>query len=244
MSKKLPLLKIIIGAFTFTWFYKSVFMRNLIWPITGMIIIRLLWMYVDVDWSIRFFWVTYFLHCIFFAFFAITCHRTVLLGEGSVSEYGFYKWTQWEVRFFGLLILLYVILKFVVSLSVEYVLSFFTSFNPENNESYYFLLDFFINIPLFYLFSRFSLVFPATATKKQYTLNQSWNETRGNGLRAAIAVGYFPLCINFLVGLLWRENPTLMEIIAVFMFHYFAYIVAIAALSLSYKEFQNMQGTQ
>ncbi|THI88085.1 MAG: hypothetical protein CAF41_006590, partial [Nitrospira sp. CG24A] len=48
-------------------------------------------------------------HLLIFSFFAVVCHRSILIGEHSVSRFGIPGWPRREFRFFGWLIFIYTI---------------------------------------------------------------------------------------------------------------------------------------
>jgi membrane-anchored glycerophosphoryl diester phosphodiesterase (GDPDase) len=87
-----------------------------------------------------------------------------------------------------------------------------------------------------YVSARLSLVFPATAIDKRPDLKWSWNLTRNNGWRMVVVVGVLPWVIGMIVGVLYRENATVLETIVLSTLGIALFAVEIAALSLSYRE--------
>jgi membrane-anchored glycerophosphoryl diester phosphodiesterase (GDPDase) len=96
----------------------------------------------------------------------------------------------------------------------------------------------FAYIPALYLVGRISLVFPSIAIDHNKSMRWSWQVTKGNGLRMFIIVGALPWLLSILLGLLWRENATLVEQAILGVVMYILMAIEIFALSLTYKEFQ------
>ena len=56
-----------------------------------------------------------------FSFFAVACHRSILIGEHSVSRFGIPSWPRREFRFFFWLIFIYTIGGMFMFLASEVV---------------------------------------------------------------------------------------------------------------------------
>ena len=106
MQTKLPVLKIILGAFTITWHYRKILTTSLAWPVFSMAFFWLIGAYWQENWSISYFYVNYILYYICFGALAITCHRVILLGAGAIPKYGINRLTWRETRFCSYLLLL------------------------------------------------------------------------------------------------------------------------------------------
>lgn len=144
-------------------------------------------------------------HLLIFSFFAVACHRSILIGEHSVSRFGIPGWPHREFRFFGWLIFIYTIgimSWFVVTEVVIRFIDFIEPFLGEGlKELSIRLLG--LNISLFpwallgqillgYLIGRFSLLLPAIAVDSQASLRSAWLQSKGNGWRVALLVGWLP----------------------------------------------------
>ena len=111
---------------------------------------------------------------------AISCHRLVILGVGSLpSAWGLF-WSRRETRFLGWSALIGGIawvLLLVAAFSLEYgVPSLF-------NVMLFFLIPYAV-----YVVPRLSLVLPATAIGQRPTLKGSWRLSRSNGWRLALVM--------------------------------------------------------
>lgn len=117
------------------------------------------------------------LSLIIYTVFTITVHRVILLGEKSVSKWGIYKWSKREtyffIHFFALLILF--ILFFIASMFIlrEAGVLVGVLFSA-------------------YMFSRYSLLFPATAIDKGLTLKSSWALSKNHKLLMIYIVVLIP----------------------------------------------------
>ena len=144
-------------------------------------------------------------HLLIFSFFAVACHRSILIGEHSVSRFGIPGWPHREFRFFGWLIFIYTIgimFWFVASEVVMRFIDFLQPFLGEGlKELSIRLLG--LNISLFpwallgqiflgYLIGRLSLLLPAIAVDSQASLRSAWLQSKGNGWRVALLIGWIP----------------------------------------------------
>lgn len=146
-----------------------------------------------------------------FSFFAVACHRSILLGEHSVSRFGIPGWPSREFRFFGWLIFIYVIggmFWFVAIEVVERFVGFLQTFLGEEwNELRVRLFGQTIIffpwttlglIPCGYLIGRLSLLLPAIAVDDQVSLRSAWSQSKRNGWRMALLVGWMPILFHLL----------------------------------------------
>jgi hypothetical protein len=150
-------------------------------------------------------------HLLIFSFFAVACHRSILIGEHSVSRFGIPGWPHREFRFFGWFIFIYTIgimSWFVVTEVVIRFIDFIEPFLGEGlKELSIRLLG--LNISLFpwallgqilfcYLIGRLSLLLPAIAVDAQVSLRSAWLQSKGNGWRVALLVGWIPTLLLLL----------------------------------------------
>ncbi len=150
-------------------------------------------------------------HLLIFSFFAVACHRSILIGKHSVSRFGIPGWPHREFRFFGWLIFIYTIgimLLFIVSEVVIQFIDFIEPFLGGGfNELSIRLLG--LNLSLFpwallwlillgYLIGRLSLLLPAIAVDAQVSLRSAWLQSKGNGWRVALLVGWIPTLLLLL----------------------------------------------
>lgn len=107
-----------------------------------------------------------------YAMFAVTCHRTIILGDVEVpGAYGLF-WTFREMRFLGWIFVVMVPL-FLLGIPLGAIILAVPA-------------EWLRSILLYVAFShvslRFSMVFPATAVEHRASLADSWTATSGNGL--------------------------------------------------------------
>ena len=150
-------------------------------------------------------------HLLIFSFFAVACHRSILIGEHSASRFGIPGWPHREFRFFGWFIFIYTIgimSWFVVTEVVIRFIDFIEPFLGEGlKELSIRLLG--LNISSFpwallgqilfcYLIGRLSLLLPAIAVDAQVSLRSAWLQSKGNGWRVALLVGWIPTLLLLL----------------------------------------------
>lgn len=147
-----------------------------------------------------------------FSFFAVACHRSILIGEHSVSRFGISGWPHREFRFFFWLIVIYIIggmFWLFTSELVDRFVSFIGTFLGEelkelrlrlsgSKSIVYFPWILLELIPCGYLIGRLSLLLPAIAVDDQASLRSAWSQSKGNGWRMALLVGWMPILIHIL----------------------------------------------
>jgi hypothetical protein len=166
-----------------------------------------------------------------FAVFAITCHRLILLGDGSVPRYGLTKWSSRETRFVGWTLLIY--LCAYIALVLLNILAFQLIQTPRPS----WLMSASATVAIIalpgYLLARLSVLLPTTAVDERPRFAWAWKMTKGNGWRLFLIVAVIPLAVGFdLFPLLGRSM--IMDLL-VWSAGCVLYVVEIAALSLSYK---------
>jgi membrane-anchored glycerophosphoryl diester phosphodiesterase (GDPDase) len=174
-----------------------------------------------------------------FTLLAVACHRLVLLGSEPAKVSFAPRWSWRESKFFAWWVAVY-----LVHLAAWYV--FFTLLStvllnvwrPSDGvfPTWTEWMSEAAKILALYVSARLSLVFPATAIDKRPDLKWSWNLTRNNGWRMVVVVGVLPWVIGMIVGVLYRENATVLETIVLSTLGIALFAVEIAALSLSYRE--------
>ena len=151
-------------------------------------------------------------HFLIFSFFAVACHRSILIGEHSVSRFWIPGWPHREFRFFFWLIVIYIIggmLLLFTSEVVDRFLGFIGTFFGEEVKEFrlrlsgpksivYFPWMLLELIPCGYLIGRLSLLLPAIAVDDQASLRSAWSQSKGNGWRIALLVGWMPILIHLL----------------------------------------------
>jgi hypothetical protein len=123
-----------------------------------------------------------FVWLVLYVLFGMSCHRVILLGEGSLpSRFGIY-WTMRETRFLGWVVLLgavHMLLTFPFQVAALY-------WQPEFNP---WLITWYVPLLLAtYIDGRISMVLPATAAEEPSSIVKSWQLTRGKGLHIMAAL--------------------------------------------------------
>jgi len=170
---------------------------------------------------------------VFYALFAVSCHRIILLGRNSLpNEYGVY-WSLRETRFAGWLVVIIVIYA-----AVSMPLSFVYLVLPRDA----YLLQIYWYLTVFvttYFEGRISMVLPATAVDQRMDLPNSWNLTRGHGLAIAIALFIPALIMDMIqiviVRMIFADANYLGRVVdSIFVFPLVA--VAVGVLSITYRK--------
>ena len=135
---------------------------------------------------------------VLFTLFAITCHRTILLGNESVPKYGVNSWTSREWRFLwrGIVAYFYLILLFV---AVMVPLSFLAS-SVSNEFGFIEIIIVLGILPGIYIFSRLSILFPATAIEKKVGWDWALDTSKNNGWRLVVVIGLIPFLLNLILS--------------------------------------------
>ena len=226
---KLPIKDILTDAFLIPWRDKSFFLNALSLPVLALVSIWAIWSFAKpanplVSYTFGFFYL-----CAF-CYFAITCHRLVLLENKTKHSFNTIRiihFLKWFIIIYGAsLVIEMIIITIMVNISKDFV--------PDNISH---IRDF-LYLPLMYLVGRFSLIFPATALDLKGSLKWSWNATRSNGINILCIVGLFPWFMYILVSFLYRDNPTIIEQTLFALLSYFVTAIGIFALSLTYKALQ------
>ena len=172
-------------------------------------------------------------HAAIFILFAITCHRNILLGKEGTPKYGVIEWEWREWRYVGWAMVAYFYLYALMALAGMTV-SLMTPIIPEcESPVYYGTLYMLAALPGLYVFSRLCLVFPAVAIDKKTSWNWVWDITEGNGWRLVLVIGFLPMLLSIIPGLLTGIHILIDSVLVVFGI--FLLVVEITALSLSFK---------
>ncbi len=234
-SSKLPVIKVIVGAFENTYWHGKTFLTVLLWPVTGLTLLSLMQNYWSEEWPEALYYLIRGLYSVIFFVFAITIHRVILLGAKSVPKYGLNRWTYRETRFAGWAILLGLGI-FLTTLLTDAAVSLLPELASRGQAA---LFIWAITFSMIYILARLIIMFPAIAVDKKNDLSWVLRITNGNGWRIAAAVLPFPLLFAALQDLLWRNVVSVVEAVILTMGSIFLYVVVVAALSIAYKELVN-----
>ena len=203
MPTSLPLLKILKETFQWVWDKRLRFLRALLIPALAIIALSYLPDLVQMaektdessildDGLIR--WLIIFIQWTPYVLFAITCHRLALMRAPDVPAYGMLKWTRRESQFMGWILIIIII--YIASYSVIYIplSEIFGESSEGITVSMLFEspLEYVSYILAMYIFSRLSLLYPATALNNQVNLQWAWALSRNNGWRLTLLIGGLP----------------------------------------------------
>ncbi len=132
-----------------------------------------------------------FLMLIIYAKLAIMIHRLVILNEKNLTM--IFKWSVTELKFLGWIL----ITTTVVGLLLFLILKLsFGSPNQNSSSGFINLIFILTMIAMGIIFSRFSLIFPATAAEHDLSLNNAWNLSKNHKLLLFILVILVPYITN------------------------------------------------
>ena len=208
----MPIWPIIKEAIRLPWIRRQHFWRLLALPValTTLLYLGDYWFLSDAARSMNI--LLQIPNFLIFSFFAVACHRSILIGEQSVSRFGIPGWPGREFRFFCWLIFIYVIggmVWLVTSEVVVWIPGFIETFlGKDLNElsirlsgSKRMTLSPWTHlglIPCGYLIGRLSLLLPAIAVNEQASLRSAWSQSKGHGWRMAFLVGWMPILLHML----------------------------------------------
>lgn len=164
-----------------------------------------------------------------FTLFAITCHRIVLLDAHAVPRYGLMKWSPRETRFLGWMLAVYCV--------AGILLFTFSSLSMLASKSPAIML--LAMLPAAYVFSRLSVLLPATALDERHDMQWAWTLTEGNGMRMMLLVAFVPALTALLQAVIASSHP-LLELLNTFL-TYAVTTVEIALLSVSFRRLDEMR---
>lgn len=190
-----------------------------------------------------------------FVMLAIYCHRSILIDHGGKCPNLRLIFASREWRFFAWIIVVYTgaflfIFPGITLIGIGALAGFFS---PEMDNVYLnsvwiktlaeflFMYGVFLS-PFLYILGRWSLVFPAIAIDHRPSLSWSWKQTKNNGWRMAVLVGFLLLIVGNLkhvlpfIGL--SEFPMLSSYISSFVWFIFT-PVEVAVMSFAFRELTN-----
>lgn len=202
--------------------------------------------------------------------FAVACHRLILIGAGAVAEFGLTRWTWRETRFFLWMLLVYTIgyLFMLLGNTTLFAVAFFVAnacgFSTQTislimeHQSFLLGMILFASIPFAYVVGRLSLLLPATAIDLHASVNSAWDLSEGNGWRVAILVGGVPMAFMAIQASIWmipswlfgesvHETQAVVDITSIsstFLSSVFRYALAtveIAILSITYRRLRTIK---
>lgn len=244
MNYKLPFLKIIVATIYFAWTNKAELLRAISVPTLALVLVIAAGaaLTILIDKPPHFLiWIFLFALGLSSSFFAITCHRLILMGSNqrfkSLNALPGYR----ELRFMGWVIVIYAIATILKIPFVALAKSLLGGTAVSEGGQIARWVVIIGSVPALYVLARLSLAFPATAIDEHTSLKWSWERTRGNGWRIFAIVGLFPWLIETMIGLLARNGATTLEQVLLYILFYVGLAIGIIALSFTYKEFEKQR---
>lgn len=171
----------------------------------------------------------------FYVLFAVSCHRTVILGADHLpSPWGIF-WTRRETVFLG-----WVLGVTLLTVAASLVTGFLVLLMPveDGNSALRWIRDASMYLFASYFILRFSMVLPASALDHRVTFGESWAATKGHGITLAIAVGIpvgiatlIVMALDFVIG----NYELLLFSLPYWVVTFVLMAVEIAVLSIAYK---------
>jgi hypothetical protein len=166
----------------------------------------------------------------------VECHRIFIIGPEIVSNSNLLNWTGNELRYAGwwLIIGIYAVIIFIpLMILVIPITSSSLGESSDNNPVFYFLFGL-INIPFYYLISRWSLVLPSCAIGKHgKSMSWSWGLSAGNSWRLTLLISGVPFVVDSVSDLLPFSESLIYSLVLGGLWLVVG-VVEIALLSLSY----------
>lgn len=166
----------ILGAFGYVFEYRKQFVKALLIPVVVLIVLGTIPLPIHGLVGVILHEI---LALLAYALLAIITHRIILLGPGSVPEWGVGVIGKRELYFIGYYI------------GIGLCLSLVNLFGLISPIGYLISI-----IAMIYILARLSLVFPAVATDRYWTFFDSWKATRGHQALMLVVVVIFPIVIG------------------------------------------------
>jgi hypothetical protein len=239
--RRLPLRKVIWGAFSLSWEYRAHLIGPIGVPLLAVIACSLAWRRIAFEPPVAAWIALLVAYCFAMSWLAITVHRLVLLEAGNAGT----RLNGQDLRRLGVftaagvgLWLLCVTLGMLIMgvvvalMKTIYVAADVTTPLPAAMQWIVVLV---LGLTAWVL-GRLCLVFPAIAVDRKADFVGLWRISRGNAWRLAIVAGVLPMCLALLTNYLEGEDASIAESVVFAAISGPLMIVEVVALSLSYWE--------
>lgn len=237
-NEKLPIAKVLLGAFVLPWRQRQAFAKALAIPALALVALTMVWQLAGSELSGLTNWLLYLVYGALFSWFAVACHRLVLIGPAPPEL----RWSQRQLRFFGWLAGVYLIyvaisllLTVVLGTLAANTIDFGASTASRGPLGWFWWAQLLASIAATYFLARLSLVFPAVAVDHRVHLRWSWERSKHNGWRLAVVVGLLPWVLSLVLAVLYREGASVPELALLVLLGVLVFVMEIAAFSLSYR---------
>jgi hypothetical protein len=238
--RRLPLRRILFGAFALSWRHRGEVARATGLPLLAVIACTLASDLAELGSRGAARWTLYFVYSIAMSWLAISVHRLILLQGPDGHRLTDAAALKRLGRFVGMFIGLYVFYLALVMVLMNVPLLSFMRYVPAAEtrpsiqvHSWYILAA---SILALWPVARLSPIFPAIAVDHPADPITAWQTSRGNGWKLVIVVGALPWALQWIAYALYRDGASEVEFAVLLVLVAIFTIIEIAALSLSYWE--------
>jgi hypothetical protein len=246
--RKLPLGRVLLGAFQLPWRYRSDVLRTAGIPMLACVAWTLIWAYAPIDERSMTGWAFALVFLVINSWLALTIHRMVLL-ESPGSPLSLDRLALGRlVRFTGAVIAIWVVYHGARLLLFSGVVGVLGSqYVPAGSQPRAFpvrlsAIDHAMSAVAFLVIARFVLLLPQIAIGQRFDFGAAWNLSRGNTWRLAVVVGLLPWLLKSSTWLLYRENASDLEWCLLQALVTLTVLIGVVALSLSHRELSPSSG--
>lgn len=191
----LPIVNVVAEALWYCWRAHRELWKVLVFPALFLLAIAMLNPWVHGSRSLVVALLYSLLHLIVFSFAAVSCHRLILLGPGSVSTFGVTGTHKREWQFLARALVLslgtQILYALLASLAANATASFSATLSITGDT-----VSTLRWIVVLLLASPFSLTLPACAVDASMTFRQAWRMSRGYVWRLALLISGLPWLIR------------------------------------------------
>ena len=231
-ARKLEPLRVLLESIIFVWWYRFRYLKCLSIPTLVLVVIWALNVVFQNDSTSLSNWTFWILYQIGFVFFAIACHRLVLLDDSNLTISSIFNKRVAKFLFWFLGAAVFSLT--VTSIILNLVLNFPNAASLFKDPSIFYWIQALATIPAFYVIGRFVLIFPATAVDAAGGLRQSWIHTKGYGWKIVVVIGIYPWLISVLIWIVAGDGPNLFNQVFTALLFYVGVALEITALSFIY----------
>ena len=239
--RKLPLRKVIWGAFALSWQHRVSLFRATALPMLAVIAFKLAFNVARSDESEFIGWTLHLFYGFATCWLAVEVHRLVLLENSdaiSASAENLKRIGLFLIFLVGVWLLYAGLALLIMSGLLNVLVGGYVPAGEERRELPMSIewLNTLAIVLAYYVVARFSLVFPAIATDRKPDLAAAWLASKRNGWRLAVVVGVLPWSLKYLTELLYRDGATYGEFAVLVVITVLFTLIEVVALSLSYLE--------
>ncbi|HEX6398429.1 MAG TPA: hypothetical protein VFZ95_13470 [Steroidobacteraceae bacterium] len=240
---RLPLRRILFGAFALSWRHRAELARATGLPVLAVIACTLLWNVAGVAQIGSAVWTLHFVYAIAISWLAISVHRLMLLdGEETRPRFdsvGLRRLGLFVGTVIGATLVYLALLLVLMNLSLlpfsRYVSAGETP-SPSQAREWSPWLFYGACVLAMWPIARLSPMFPAIAVDRGFDPITAWRMTRGNGWKLVVIIGVLPWTMKWIVAVLQRDGATRVEFGILLVLTSVFTVIQVAALSLSYWE--------